>query len=147
MNNFKEYYNIFSNEDICIRILKKIREQHGIICKKCGNKNHYWKNDKKKYECKECNYRTSLKTGTVMENSNLPLQYWMSAIAYLSATGGNISALKLQKELEHNRYEPILRLVKKIKCLPESDILKQKLLQYISGVNTLELLNKENGND
>jgi hypothetical protein len=60
----------------------------------------------------------------------------MSAIAYLSATGENISALKLQKELEHNRYEPILRLVKKIKCLPESDILKQKLLQYISRVNT-----------
>jgi transposase-like protein len=147
MNNFKEYYNIFNNEDICIRILKEIREQHGIICKKCGNKNHYWKNDKKKYECKECNYRTSLKTGTVMENSNLPLQYWMSAIAYLSATEGNISALKLQKELEHNRYEPILRLVKKIKCLPESDILKQKLIQYISGVNTLDLLNKENGND
>jgi transposase-like protein len=147
MNTFKEYYKIFSKEDICIRILKEIREQYGIICKKCGNKNHYWKNDKKKYECKECNYRTSLKTGTVMENSNLPLQYWMSAIAYLSATGGNISALKLQKELEHNRYEPILRLVKKIKCLPESDILNQKLLQYISGVNTLELLNKENGND
>jgi transposase-like protein len=147
MSNFKEYYKIFSKEDICIRILKEIREQQGIICKKCGNKNHYWKNDKKKYECKECNYRTSLKTGTVMENSNLPLQYWMSAIAYLSAKGGNISALKLQKELKHNRYEPILRLMKKIKCLPESDILKQKLIQYISGVNTLDLLNKENGND
>lgn len=52
-----------------------------------------------------------------MENSNLPLQYWLSGIAYLHATKENISALKLQKELEHNRYEPILRMVKKLMAL------------------------------
>lgn len=141
MNKFKEYYKIFSEEEVCVRILKGIREQQGVICGKCENETHYWKNDKKKFECKECNYRTSLKKGTVMENSNLPLQYWLSAIAYLSATGENISALKLQKELGHNRYEPILRMLKKIRCLPETDILKQKILQYIGGVNIPDLYN------
>jgi hypothetical protein len=139
MNTFKEYHKIFDTEEVCIRILKEIKEQQGIICKKCENGTHYWKNDKKKFECKECTYRTSLRKGTIMENSNLPLQYWLSVIAYLSTTGENISALKLQKELEHNRYEPILRMVKKIRCLPETDILKQKILQYICTLKTTDL--------
>ncbi len=74
-----------------------------------------------------------------MENSNLPLQYWLSAIAYLSTTEENISAHKLQQELRHNRYEPILRMVKKIRCIPETDLMKQKILQYISRANTADL--------
>jgi transposase-like protein len=139
MKNFKEYYKIFNKEGICIRILKEIREQQGIICKKCGNKHHYWKNDKKKYECKDCNYRTSLKKGTIMENSNLPIKYWLSVMAFLNVTNENVSALKIQKELGHNRYEPIYRMVKKIRSMPENDILKQKIVQYINEVNTASL--------
>jgi hypothetical protein len=138
MSNFKEYYKIFSKEDICIRILKEIREQQGVICEKCKNERHYWKNDKNKFECKECRYRTSLKKGTIMENSNLPLQYWLSVIAYLNITRENVSALKLQKGLRHNRYEPILRMVKKIRSMPENDIMKQKIIEYLNGMNTIK---------
>jgi len=135
MNKFRNYYKIFDKEHVCIQILKEIKEEQGIFCKNCGNETHYWKTDKKKFECKECNYRTSLKKDTVMENSNLPLQYWLSVIAYLSTTEENIPALKLQKELGHNRYEPILRMVKKIKATPKTDIMKQKIIEYLNGIN------------
>lgn len=128
MNEFKEYYKFFCNEDTCIRILKEIKEQQGIVCKKCKNKTHYWKRDKKKFECKECSYRTSLKKGTIMENSNLPIQYWLSVIAYLNETASPVSASRLQKELGHNRYEPIWLMLKKIKSLPKSDLLYQKIV-------------------
>jgi len=136
MNKFRDYYKIFSDEHVCIQILKEIKEKQGILCKNCGSETYYWKADKKKFECKECNYRTSLKKDTVMENSNLPLQYWLSVIAYLNTTEENISALKLQKELVHNRYEPILRMVKKIRSMPENDIMKQKIIEYLNGMNT-----------
>jgi transposase-like protein len=139
MKKFRDYYKFFCKEEFCVRILKEIRQQQGVVCKKCESETHYWKNDKKKFECKECNYRTSLKKGTIMENSNLPLQYWLSAIAYLSTTEENISAHKLQKELGHNRYEPILRMVKKIRCIPETDLMKQKILQYVRCANTADL--------
>jgi hypothetical protein len=75
----------------------------------------------------------------MMENSNLPLQHWLSVIAYLGTTKENISALKLQKELGHNRYEPILRMVKKIRGIPESDFMKQKIVAYYNGMNTAKL--------
>jgi len=136
MKQFIDYYNFFREEKFCYRILKEIREQQGIVCKNCGNETHYWKNDKNKFECKGCGYRTSLKKRTIMENSNLPLQYWLSVIAYLGNTSDNISALKLQKELGHNRYEPILRMVKKIRDIPESDFMKQKIVEYFNGINS-----------
>ena len=59
-----------------------------------------------------------------MENSNLPIYYWLAVIAFLSTTSENISSLKLQKELGHNRYEPILRMVKKVRTIPKTGILK-----------------------
>ncbi len=135
MGEFKKYYNFFSKEEFCVQILKELRQQQGIICRKCENETHYWKNDKKKFECKKCNYRTSLKKDTIMENSNLPLQYWLSVIAYLNITGGNISALKLQKELGHNRYEPIWLMLKKIKNMSKADLLNQKIIIEYDKIN------------
>ncbi|MFT6747482.1 MAG: hypothetical protein ACJAZ2_001835, partial [Glaciecola sp.] len=32
--------------------------------------------NREQWECKKCHYRTSLKSGTVMENSKLPYHYW-----------------------------------------------------------------------
>lgn len=126
-----EFYKVFPDESTCGHILRCIRETQGVICKKCGSIEHYWKKDKKSFECKECNYRTSLKKGTIIEHSNLPLKYWLSTIAYLNLRGEKISALELQKELGHNRYEPIWLMLKKINSLSETDDLRHKLSDYI----------------
>jgi hypothetical protein len=138
MKQFKDYYNFFREDRYCVYILKEIRQQQVIVCENCENETHYWKNDKNKFECKECSYRTSLKKGTIMENSNLPLQYWLSVIVYLATAKENISVLKLQKKLGHNRYEPILRMVKKIRGVPESDFMKQKIVEYFNRMNNTE---------
>jgi len=65
-----------------------------------------------------------------MENSNLPLHYWLSVMAYLGMGNEPISALQVQKELGHKRYEPILHMVKKIRSLPESDFMQAKVVEY-----------------
>ena len=134
-----EFYKYFPDESTCCQILRCIREQKGVICKKCGSVENYWKKDKKSFECKECNYRTSLKNGTIIEHSNLPLKYWLSTIAYLNIIGKKISALELQKELGHKRYEPIWFMLKKIKNISEADNFLNKISDYIqideNGVN------------
>jgi hypothetical protein len=131
MKTFEDYAQVFCDEDFCIQFIRRLKEESGIICPKCDNHTHYWKKDKKKFECKKCTHRTSLKKGTVMENSNLPLRYWFLVIAYLSMNNNGISALQVQKELQHNRYEPVLRMVKKVKLLPDNDLLKQSIIRYI----------------
>lgn len=126
-----EFYNRFPDELTCGRILRHIREQEGIICKKCGDDEYYWKKDKNSFECKGCKSRTSLKKGTVMEHSNLPLRYWMATIAYLNLIEKEITALELQKEFGHKRYEPIWFMLKKIKNISEPDYLLNKISDYI----------------
>lgn len=85
----------------------------------------------KKRECKKCNFRTSLKNGTIMEHSNFPLKYCLSTMAYLNITGEEISAFKLQKEFGYKRYEPICLMLKKIKNMSKSDLYMYKISDYI----------------
>lgn len=105
----------FSDESKCEQKIKMIREKQGVVCKKCQSTSHYWKSGKKCWECKSCNFRTSLKSGTFMEYSKLPLQYWLLAMALMSMTKKGISALELQRQLSHKRYEPIWAMMHKIR--------------------------------
>ena len=70
-----DFYKIYPTENSCKKEFKIHREQEGIVCKKCKNTTHYWKNKREQWECKNCTYRTSLKSGTVMHNSKLSFQY------------------------------------------------------------------------
>jgi Zn finger protein HypA/HybF involved in hydrogenase expression len=66
----KEYYQEYKDETSCKLKFKVIRDQQGVICKKCGGKEHYWHENIWEYECKKCKFRTTLRSGTVMEDGN-----------------------------------------------------------------------------
>lgn len=66
------------------------------------------------YQCKKCRYRTSLRSGTIMEASKLPFQYWFIAMYLMSCTKRSISVYELQRQLGHKRYEPIWAMMHKI---------------------------------
>jgi transcription initiation factor IIE alpha subunit len=103
----EDFYKVYHDEESCRAKIRLLREKEGITCKKCKHREHYWQSSIGMWECKKCHYRTSLRTGTVMENSKLPFKYWLTAMAYLSSTKKSISALELQRQLGHKRYEPI----------------------------------------
>ncbi len=128
---FHDFYKDFPDELVCALIIKDIKKQEGVICKNCNNLEHYWKKDKKSFECKNCNFRTSLKSGTIMEHSNLPFRYWLSSITFFRIMQERMSALALQKEFGHKRYEPIWSMLKKIKNVAESDFFIQRIPDYI----------------
>ena len=82
-------------------------------------------------ECKSCKFRTSLKSGTIMEYSKLPLQYWLLAMALMSMTKKGMSALELQKQLSHKRYEPIWAMMHKIRLAMGAREDKYKLHDWV----------------
>ncbi len=84
---------------------------------KCGGTSHYWKSDKMSFECKKCKFRTSLRSGTVMEHSRLPFRYWLLAIHLMTSTKKSISALEMQRQLGHKFYEPIWEMMHKIRLM------------------------------
>lgn len=112
-----DFYKDYPDENSCKLKFKEIRDNEGVICKKCGNKEHYWKQDKWSYECKKCRFRTSLRSGTVMHSSKLSFQYWFIAMHLLTSTKKSFSAKELQRQLGHKRYEPIWAMMHKIRSV------------------------------
>ena len=115
--NIINFINRFPDEASCIDFIKEQRSQQGIICKKCIGSRHYWLENKHSFQCASCGFRTSIRSGTVMENSNLPIRIWMMAITFITATKKGFSATELQKQLGMKRYEPVFRMYHKLRTV------------------------------
>lgn len=75
----------------------------GICCPRCGNRNITHTNHKTMpYYCAglgTCHKRFSVKTGTVMEASNIPYQKWAIATYQFATNVKGISSMKLHRDL------------------------------------------------
>jgi DNA-directed RNA polymerase subunit RPC12/RpoP len=115
---FVEFFNSYPSETACKAKFKEIREKEGVVCKRCNAKDEYWwLRSKEQYECKKCGFRMSIKSGTVMENSKLPYQYWFISFHLMTSTKKTISALEMQRQLGHRYYECIWTMMHKIRLV------------------------------
>ena len=110
-----EFNTHYPTERSCREALRAMRESSGIICKKCNHVDHTWSPSIEKWQCKSCGYQSSLKSGTVMAHSNLPIRKWFLCIHLMSSTNKGFSAKEIQRQLGHKRYEPIWRMMHKIR--------------------------------
>jgi hypothetical protein len=90
-------------------------DKQGVVCCKCESKKHYWLKSAWVYQCAVCNYRTSLKKGTMMENSKLKFRTWYAIMMLMTATKKGFSATEVQRQLGKKRYEPIWRAMHKLR--------------------------------
>ncbi|WP_262147160.1 IS1595 family transposase [Chryseobacterium foetidum] len=104
----------FGTEEDCRIHFKKQRDKIGVACK-CGHKEHFWIKSIWSYECKKCRKRTSLKSGTIMQNSNLSFLIWYKTMFLMSVTKKGFSSKEIQKQLGLKRYEPVWAMVHKLR--------------------------------
>lgn len=57
----------------------------------------------------------TLKSGTIMQNSNLSFMIWYKKMFLLSATKKGFSSKEIQKQLGLKRYEPVCAMVHKLR--------------------------------
>jgi len=105
----------FTSEEDCRLHFKSQRDDQGVICKKCGHDKHYWLQNKWSYECKSCKFRTTLRSGTIMQSSKLSFLVWYKTMFLMSATKKGFSAKEIQKQLGLKRYEPVWAMVHKLR--------------------------------
>lgn len=105
----------FGSEEDCRLHFKEQRDKEGVVCKRCGGTSHYWLQGKWSYECKGCRFRTSLRSGTIMESSKLPFLVWYKTMFLMSCTKKGFSTNELQKQLGLKRYEPVWAMVHKLR--------------------------------
>ncbi len=114
MNIFSFTANFGSEED-CRLHFKSERDKIGIKCNRCGHDQHYWIKSRWSYECKSCRSRTSLKSGTIMQNSNLSFLIWYKTMFLMTTTKKGFSTKEIQKQLGLKRYEPVWAMVHKLR--------------------------------
>lgn len=108
--NILKFTERFPDESSCIDYFKEKRIKEGVICKRCKCSDLYWLHSKNMFQCMGCCFRTSLKSGTVMENSNLSLRKWLMAITFISATKQGFTALELKWQMGFSRLQTVLDL-------------------------------------
>lgn len=105
----------FSSEEACREHFKEERDKQGVTCKRCGHTDHFWIKSRWSYECKNCRSRTSLRSGTIMQGSNLPFLVWYKTMFLLTTTKKGFSSKEIQKQLGLKRYEPVWSMVHKLR--------------------------------
>jgi transposase-like protein len=105
----------FTSEESCRLHFKEERDKVGIRCKQCNHDQHFWIKSRWSYECKQCRSRTSLRSGTIMQSSNLPFLVWYKAMFLISTTKKGFSSQEIQRQLGLKRYEPVWTMVHKLR--------------------------------
>jgi hypothetical protein len=105
----------FESEESCRMHFKEERDKVGVMCNKCNHDKHYWIKSQWSYECKQCRSRTSLRSGTIMQSSNLSFLIWYKAMFLMSATKKGFSSKEIQRQLGLKRYEPVWAMVHKLR--------------------------------
>ena len=125
------FFTEYATESACRLYFKSQHESKGINCRKCGGTQHYWIDSLDRWQCKTCRKSTSLKRGTIMENSNLPYKTWLWGIYFSTLTKKGFSALEMQRLLGHSRYESIWLMMHKIRVMMGARDEKYKLDKFI----------------
>ena len=110
-----EFIKEYPDEQSCKDSFRDNRLKIGVVCRKCKCTEHYWMKNVEQFQCKECRTRTTLRSGTVMEASNLPFRIWFLVMHLMTATKKGFSAKEIQRQLGHKRYEPIWYMMQKIR--------------------------------
>lgn len=111
-----EFLREFPDNDRCKRHFRLQREQEGVTCKQCVGTKHCWLSSKWQWQCSSCSFRTILRSGTIMENSNLSFHTWYTCMAFMTFSKKGISAMELQRQLGHTRWETVWKLMHKIRA-------------------------------
>jgi hypothetical protein len=113
--NLIKFIESLPHEASCRKKFKESRDTEGVVCRKCGGKDHYWLATIEQYQCKACKTRKTLRSGTVMQASKLSFRYWFIAMYFLTGTKKTFSALELQRQIGHKFYEPVWYMLQKLR--------------------------------
>jgi hypothetical protein len=113
--NIFSFSTHFTSEEDCGNHFKNERDKVGVHCSRCGSDTHYWIKSCWSYECKSFRSRTSLRSGTIMQSSNLSFLIWYKTMFLMSVTKKGFPAKEIQKQLGLKRYEPVWHMTHKLR--------------------------------
>jgi transposase-like protein len=89
----------YSTDDKCREILTKLRWPEGVTCPRCNERKVCYLADRKQFECGSCGHQFSVTTGTIFNDTHLPLEKWFAATYLLCEAKKGMSACQIQRTL------------------------------------------------
>jgi len=93
---------LFDTDEKCREALTKLRWPCGVECPRCHSKRIAWIKANKQFDCAECEYHFSVTSGTILNDTHLPLSVWFTATILLCEAKKGMSALQLKRTLWGN---------------------------------------------
>lgn len=97
IDNLREFYNKFKDEQACRDYLEQIRWKGNPSCPKCGSTKVYKFTNGKLFKCGGCRKQFTVRVGTIFEDSKLPLQKWFLIIHLTSSFEKGLSSVQASK--------------------------------------------------
>lgn len=96
-----EFLEHYGTEAKCKAELEARRWPKGFVCPECGHSEHcvVYHNGCKTFQCTHCRTQTTLTSGTIFQNTRLPLFKWFYAMYLMTQSKNNVSALELTRVL------------------------------------------------
>lgn len=94
------FFKQFPDEKAAEAHFVKLRWPDGVCCPYCHNQEITNATKPMPYHCRTCRKYFSLRTGTILTESKLPLQKWLLATYILTTSTKGISSILLAKYLE-----------------------------------------------
>ena len=97
-----ELFKMFPNEEVAGRWFEEWRWGNELTCPRCGSKEVTERKSRKPmpFWCKPCRKYFSVRIGTQMECSRIPLQKWAIGIYLYSTSLKGVSSMKLHRDLD-----------------------------------------------
>jgi len=89
----------FSDAENCINFLSQLRWPDGVICPICEGDKVSYLSTRRLWKCKACKKQFSVKVGTVMEDSPIGLDKWLSAIWLIVNAKNGISSYEVHRAI------------------------------------------------
>src|SRR5207253_8669876 len=125
----------FADPDTALGCMVAIRWPDGIECPRCGSDRYSFVKTRRTWICLECKKHFSVKIGTIMEDSPIGLDKWLSAIWLLGNCKNGISSYEIARDLNVTQKTAWF-LLHRIRLVMQSGSLEKKLCGTVEADET-----------
>src|SRR6266536_2536295 len=94
-----EAIRYFSDQDVCVEFVVRLRWPDGPVCPRCGGMEHSYLTTRRLWKCKSCKRQFSVKVGSIFEDSPIGLDKWLAAMWMIANSKNGVSSHEMARSL------------------------------------------------
>lgn len=96
---YREFVEMFPNEEACATYLRRLRWPSGFVCSECGTAAAPWRQTRGRLVCPACRHQASVTVGTILDKTRTPLTTWFEAAWHVTTAKNGLSAKTVERSL------------------------------------------------